>query len=80
MVIIAHIEQSKQLKCHKNNRKKSGIYQANFRKQCEAALFGIYDMKRKYVKHMEIFVSKLCAYDDISEKNLQLHYKNTLQQ
>ena len=49
-------------------------------KQCEAALFGIYDMKRKYVKHMEIFVSKLCAYDDISEKNLQLHYKNTLQQ
>ena len=53
---------------------------ANFRKQCEAALFGIYDMKRKYVKHMEIFVSKLCAYDDISEKNLQLHYKNTLQQ
>ena len=54
--------------------------QANFRKQCEAALFGIYDMKRKYVKHMEIFVSKLCAYDDISEKNLQLHYKNTLQQ
>lgn len=79
MVIIAHIEQSKQLKCHKNNRKKCDL-QANFRKQCEAALFGIYDMKRKYVKHMEIFVSKLCAYDDISEKNLQLHYKNTLQQ
>jgi len=54
--------------------------QANFRKQCEAALFGIYDIKRKYVKHMEIFVSKLCAYDDISEKNLQLHCKNTVQQ
>lgn len=79
MVIIAHIEQSKQLKCHKNNRKKVE-FTSKFQKQCEAALFGIYDMKRKYVKHMEIFVSKLCAYDDISEKNLQLHYKNTLQQ
>ena len=77
MVIITHIEQSKHVT--KITEKKWDL-QANFRKQCEAALFGIYDMKRKYVKHMEIFVSKLCAYDDISEKNLQLHYKNTLQQ
>ena len=69
------------LKAEKRNPdEKKWDLQANFRKQSEAALFGIYDMKRKYVKHMEIFVSKLCAYDDISEKNLQLHYKNTVQQ